>query len=111
MKFDKEAVEYYGQLFMAAMLDVLTENKMPQLVLQASGIADRPSQFLRFVMLDNTPQTLTPEQIKEKIAKLKNTPGSDVGFSYVAEGVRVIIVPESMTTGLHPLVPVGTPQG
>lgn len=106
--FNKDAVEWFGQFICRAFLDVFLENKQPQIVLQID--IKEAKQQIRIVVLDNTKHVLSKEQISEKISALKQKQ-TDVGFSYTAEGLRVIIVPEEMTLLSGGIAPFGTGAG
>lgn len=105
--FNQEFIQWAGRLFAAAIMDVIVEKKLPQLQLSTG----KGTPNVRFIMLDDTPVTMTKEEIQQKISQLKAVPGKDVGFSYVSEGLRIIVVPEAMS--MQPVIgtPLGTPQG
>ena len=107
MKFNKELIDYLGNVACACIADIVVENKMPQIVL-STGI--EPKQ-IRMVMLNNDSKQMSKEEIVERLKALKAIPGKDVGFSYTQDGVRVICVPEEMS--IHPVMgaPLGTPRG
>jgi len=114
MKFSSKIVDFFGNLICNGFLGVFLENKQPQVVFEMSmsdlGKEGRIKQQLRIVMLDNTQNILSKESIAEKIKALQSKK-TDVGFSYTADGLRIIVVPEDMTHYMSPGAPFGTPRG
>lgn len=108
MKYNPKLVEDMGTFIAAGIADIVALNKMPQLMLKLDGgWVDK----VRIVMLNNLPIQMNKEEIAKRIYELKAAPGKDIGFSYTANGVRVIIVPEEMTITPVLGAPLGTPSG
>ena len=108
MKWNKQLVEWAGQLFCASIADILLEKKMPQVVFTTG---DTKVPQVRWVMMDNEKVQMTQEEIKARMRNMKACPGKDVGFSYVHDGYRIVVLMEDMS--IFPVVgaPLGTPRG
>lgn len=108
MKYNPKMVESMGNLVCASIADVLIERKMPQVLL---GMSEGAVKQVRMVLLDNRQIKMEKNEIQNRVAALKATPGKDIGFSYTDGHVRVIVVPEEMS--IFPVLgaPLGTPRG
>lgn len=122
MKFGKDIVEFFGNFICSSFLDIFLENKLPQVVLELSadvlgreaydsmkGVG-RIKQRMRIVVLDNSQVVMSKEDISRRIADLQSRK-TDVGFSYTSDGLRIIVVPESITYLTGAGAPFGAGQG
>ncbi len=110
MNYNKQSVEFFGNLVCAGFYDIFVEHKQPQVVFQME--VNGATKQIRVVMIDNWQHVLTKEDIADKIADIQSRK-TDVGFSYTSDGLRIIIVPEEMSIMQPgaPGVPFGTGRG